>query len=65
MWCIDRARIKLSVWWFTNVGKGYYGYQVFSWWIVDSRERVPAEACQMLKCTEIGHIGPHHILMKD
>lgn len=27
--------LKVSTWYYTNVGSDYHGYQVFNWWIVD------------------------------
>lgn len=57
--------LKVSTWYYTNVGIGYYGYQLFSWWIVDSRERVPSEAERMVGGTDWFHVGPFHVIKQD
>lgn len=57
--------LKVSTWYYTNVGSDYHGYQVFNWWIVDDRTHVPLRSERELGCTEVFCVGPYHFLKKD
>ena len=64
MAAIGLLRLRTSVWYHSNVGRGFYGYQLFNWWIVDDTRRVPYEAALSLGCIPMFSIKQYHFLLK-
>lgn len=57
--------LKLTTWYYANVGPGRFGYQVFGWCIVDDRQQKPLQAAYHLQCDIVFAIGPYHFLKRN